>query len=507
MGTFAQSAPFLWEMLTDDRIYGVNATRNAALLAAPLEFIPAWESRKPRKIAELLSGKDGTPGQWKTIVPNSALAWLQTCARWLGFAFAQIVWDTTGPEWVPRLVPWDPQWVRWDTLRRCFVVQTEQGEEVLPRPDEQPYGDGRWFVYCPYGVEHGWRMGLIRTLGEKYLMRGWTARDYASFCERHGSPVVKAKVPAKATPESKSAFFNSINNLGAQGAALLPQGANGEASFDLEMLEAMSTNYQSFGEFKASLDVDIAVVVLGQNLTTEVQGGSYAAAAVQNLVRLDKAKEDADIAQALRNQVLTHYTKYNYGDADMAPMPVYKVEPSEDQAAKAAAMQTAVSAVEVAMRVPLIDERALAEELGLPTYSESEVDAMEAAAEDDVPPDGEGGPAGEGPPTDGGGPPENDESRTQMAALSSTSVVARKRSKLRWEDQLVARSTKAAKRVMEKDVESIMSDINAGNDWDDIRHRLQLRFKGSSSTRLAELLRKGSILANLYGRGSAIKDL
>jgi hypothetical protein len=364
-GIFRISAPFVEEMVTDDRVWGCLEQRIAALSAAPVEIGPAEDNAKARRVADDL----GVNGEklWQDIIPGTALRELMKWGLMLGVAVAQIVWERGATAWVPRLVPWHPQWLRWDWMQRRYVLLTGQGEVVLPRTDEQPRSDGNWFVWTPWGYEYGWRSALIRQLGEKYLMRQWDYRDWARYCEAWGQPFLVGMVPADADGESKQLFFDSLGNLGSEGVVMAPKGADGQASFDVQRRDPTGTSADVFQRFKEAIDMDIAVLILGQNLTTQVDGGSLAASKVHNLVRLDKAKQDAGIRHAIRGQVLTWWAEHNYGTADLAPKPAYNVDPPEDDVADATAVQTLATACETLKRVePSVDIVAMLEEAKVP---------------------------------------------------------------------------------------------------------------------------------------------
>ena len=304
-GYFNLSAQ-LWDaMRRDDRISGVMRTRVGALMAAPLEIKPASTKAKADRIAKLLSG-DGEDehGLWEQMCPPSVIKGLSGWGNALGLGLAQIIWNTAADAgswtqiapgtdykapggkiaWMPRLRLWHPQFVYWDQSPYRYKLIAREGTMDLPRIDENPHGDGQWVMWCPHGVQYGWLDGLVRSLADKYLMRGWNYRDWARYNEVHGLSTIGVQVPVDADQVVKDQFTLNIANRGSEAVIQLPQ-IDGENKYDMKMIEAKSRSFDSFQLFKGQLDVDIAVCVLGQNLTTEVQGGSRAAAQVQNLVR------------------------------------------------------------------------------------------------------------------------------------------------------------------------------------------------------------------------------
>lgn len=387
-GYFTTSAQ-LWDaMKRDDRIKGVMSTRVGALVAAPLEIKPANSKGKAGKAAKLLSG-DGEDdhGLWEKMCPPDVIKSLSAWGNAIGLGLAQIIWQTSAGEWLPRLRVWHPQFVYFDWQDMRYVVIAREGVVRLPRIDQDPMGDGNWLVWTPFGYQYGWLDGLVRALADKYLMRGWNYRDWARSNERQGMATFGAKVPIEADAEVKDQYTRDLSTIGSDAVIQIPQAAEGEASFGLEMIESKTRNWETFKEFKGQLDVDIAVCVLGQNLTTEggTDGGSRALGQVQNLVRIDKAIEDAGIADCIRQQVLSWWALYNFGDAELAPRPAYQVEPPNDEVQEATALKTmgeALGALKTAAAP--IDVRTILDRAGVPMISEEEEAAQKAVAEEEA---------------------------------------------------------------------------------------------------------------------------
>src|SRR5690606_6352486 len=103
-------------------------------------------------------------------------------------------------------------------------------------------------------------------------------------------------------------------------------------------------------------------------LTSEVQGGSLAAAQVHARVALQFIKGDAGaLSTCLHNQVLEPWAEFNIGDRNAAPRPKWDTTPPADKAAKAQVLVnvgTAIQALKYA-GVP-VDEAALAEQFDIP---------------------------------------------------------------------------------------------------------------------------------------------
>jgi phage gp29-like protein len=263
--------------------------------------------------------------------------------RWgltLGLGVAEILWTLTEKRWTPRLKVWHPQFVYFDWATFRYMVLCVEGVIPLPNTDEQIHSDGKWFVWAPNGYRYGWLRGLVRRLGHKYVMRGWTYRDWARYNERHGMAILGAVVPSGGDKQVKDRFLASLANIGSDAAVALPAGeTKDEPGFDLKVIEATARTYQTFQLFKQQLDADISIAVLGQNQAGDPAVGSQARAQVQDQVRIDKRVTDAKIDEAFRDQVLWWDALYNSGDPELAPIPVHQVEPPQDELDEANALK------------------------------------------------------------------------------------------------------------------------------------------------------------------------
>lgn len=384
-GLFRNAAILADQFGRDDRIDGVLRTRVDELLQSQLDITPVDDRAKAKRIAEMLGGAEDGPGEWDRMFPQGTLSKIHRTGLCLNFAFAKINWLNERDMWWPRLDYWNTQFVRFDWWRRCFVVMTmNAGEVELPRLDQNPIGDGQWFVWCPFGYQEAWFGGLVRSLAQMYLRRMWTNRDWSRFGEAHGLPMHKAIVPGDAKPEETNPFFEAVLERQTESTVLCPQGAEGK-KYDVEILEAAARTWETFKDQKSDVNTDIAVLVLGQNLTTESPGGHLSNGGAQQgprAVLLNKARMDASLATALRDQVLVPWARFNFGDPDLAPRPIYRVDPPEDEGKKAATMKavgdgvTSLKAAGIA-----VDERKTGEEFGIVMLTPEQEAARKAEQE------------------------------------------------------------------------------------------------------------------------------
>jgi phage gp29-like protein len=92
-------------------------------------------------------------------------------------------------------------------------------------------------------------------------------------------------------------------------------------------------------------------------------------------------------------------------------------------------------------------------------------------------------------------------------ALRAPRSAAGKRRAKGYADGLADRAKALAARALAVDVAAIKDQIDLCSSWDDLRARLAVAFKGMDPTKLAVIVAKARIMANLGGRLSAIEEV
>lgn len=552
-GFFLRSSLFVDEMLTDDRIAGVLGTRIGGLLSAPVTFQPSDNRRLSRKLAKLLGGSDETEddGLWLRILGADAAREILKWKIMLGFAVGEIVWQTEDGQWTPRVIPWHPRYARWDWADRCFRLSTNgptTWNVKLPRTDVNTHGDGKWFVW---GRPYSWMTGAIRALGMKFIDRQWNERDWSRYGEKHGMAIIEGKVPSGTDEAEKNAFESDLSNLGNETTIITPQAPQGEPSYGIELHEATAKTWDTFLGRKTELDKDIAILLLGQNLTTDVAGGSFAAAQVHDGIRLDVKRSDAQIYQQVRQQVLVPWAAYNWGDADqvegetLAPYPRPQIDVAEDEEREARTLSLLGDACSKLQTVAAeVDVLAILESAGIPlreiapeevapnasasgpqltpTAQSSIITVNEARAMQGLGPwsDGDGlltvtefqakhsGDIAAAVNAEAGGVepsvPVTEERATSLlstasqATLSASSPAASRRA-ARYQDAVTVRARRLAARALEAELSAVREQIDAATGPEDLKKRILRLYPKMSPTKLAKVFEKVGRLGATVG--------
>lgn len=380
VGVFGNSGLLCEGMLADDRVQSATNGRTKGVTKCDVMLKPAPLPDGQSVAAEIAE-------VWEEIFPEEIMEQALFWMIFVGFFLAEIIWEPRikTDRWMPRLKVWHPLTIYYDVSRRRYVAITTEGSIYIEEDDP------KWFLFTPWGQYRGWLRGAVRSVSIPWVIRQYALRDWARFSEVHGLPIKALKVPAQASSADKARFFASVRNLGAETNVMLPQqvatkeGGSG-ANFDFGLIEAKDRAWEAFPGLRDACDSSITLAIRGTNLTTEVDGGSYAAAESHRDEDSDFAMSDRKkLATAIRQRLLRLYAFYNWGNADLAPR-VRLVGPTPDRLDKpsdeAKAWGDVADAVDkLEGRGWPVDRPAVAKRFEIPTLEKSEVDSPEPTSE------------------------------------------------------------------------------------------------------------------------------
>jgi phage gp29-like protein len=335
-GMFQSAALLADAILRDDRVIAVMDTFIDGVLGLPFHLEPAGGEKataRAKKICELV-GDD-----WPAMLPRPELRRWIVNGEMLGLGVGELIWTKTDSKWTPRLKVHHNQFVIFDWSERVYRLITQDGPvNLVPR-------DSHWALYLPGGYQYGWMHSLTRSIWMQWMIRQFAYRDWARYSEVHGLPIRGAIMPAEATPEERKAFLLDVARVGSETAIALKQAHDGD-KFDLKLIEAVANSHESFDKLVQRAEESIAIRALGQNLSTQIRGGSFAAAQVHENVRQDRKEGLAvNIQTDIKAQILKPYVEYNSGDVSLTPDPTYNTQPPADRKAVADSAKTVSEAL------------------------------------------------------------------------------------------------------------------------------------------------------------------
>ncbi len=488
-GVFSSSSMLVDAMLADDRIAADTRTRVLAVTGLPfrLEASAIGDQRRAKAVV-----KDAER-LWPRIAPVALLHDLMRWAILLGFAPAVCGWTTTARRWTPSAVLFHPEHVSLDTMSEGLRASTTKG--LVPITP----GDGAWILHAPDGARP-WMGGAVRGLALPWLARQYARRDWSRFSEKHGLPIVGAIVPMESDKADKDQFYADLRRLGSEGLVMLPRDRE-DRGFDVKYLEPGNVQASNaFRDLIASCDRAIAVALLGQANTAD-EGGSFAKATALNAIRLDLLEADARaLGQTIYAQLLRPWAHYQYGDADLAPVPVWDPTPPADTSALATTHKTAGEALGAWTKAAAasgltVDVEAMAERYGVPLKRAPEPPPA-PAVEPDV---GDETDAEDDDTADD--PDATEEAATALSAPAALAVGHT------FVDSVVARGTASGARAMRGTLGAIAAVIEAADSPDALRRGLLDVLGDADPAALATALARAQTLAAMAGRYDVLDDL
>lgn len=167
----------------------------------------------------------------------------------------------------------------------------------------------------PYG--HGL---LSRCFWHDWFMReGW--KFWAVYLERFGSPLVRATVPRSTTPTERKDLEDVISSIQQRTGLVIPEGVV------IDFVEATRSGVAGYREFIEEQKEAIAIVVLGQTLTTYVgTRGSQALGTVHERTKDDIVAADAEaVATVVNEQIIRRLVDANFAGVERYPVWVWEM--------------------------------------------------------------------------------------------------------------------------------------------------------------------------------------
>jgi phage gp29-like protein len=438
---------------------------------------------------------------WR-MLPEHVLADVLRWSRLLGVALLHVRdWarDEESGRLLPRVEVWSPRHLTWDGGWK--VATTDGDRDIVP-------GDGRWLIHCPFGTRKPTAKAPWHGVARWWLLKQYALADWGFYSNKHGTGLLVLSSSVSDKPrlrqEDRQKLAAEMRALGRNGAIVVPEG------FSLNLLEAAAKTYQTYTEQVSAADTAFAIALKGSNLTTEVQGGSYAAASVHAQVDATKLRSIQEVwSTDERTQLLSWWAQLNFGAAKEAPWASRDTTPPADVAAdinRFASGASAIASLSTAgYEVSAEDADRLTELLGV--RIERRPDAGIALAPerslDRCGCGGHSGPRGSQSPLELARGAYLDALRDARAAKATEAGQAAC-------DALVRSSTELMSRVTEVTVEELLSAIDelpADADPRAALGAIALRYMDLDPAHLADTLERTLVLSQLVGRATAISDV
>lgn len=322
-GQFMLSSRVFRTIERDDRVNACLNTRSLAFQGVPLLWRdpPDPDGKRDRKILESV---------WPYIYTHDLKSEVNRAVTVMGFQVGRLDYQSE----IPKIVLWPHEYIQYDWSRRVLTAQVEtvdkNGIGILSERQDVIPGDGSWILWTGQNKSYPWMAGLIRVLPQLVVFRQANMIDWSRHANRWGNPpLILESTSIQATlAKAYQETAQRLRELVGDSVVTLPNGAK------LTILELSRDAWRVFSSFGPDfLDDCIAIAILGQNLTTRVTGGSFAAARTHDAVRLDYLKGDCQYASDVGHQQIAYpfyyYTRQIY-EFSRVPYPFYDWRPPVD---------------------------------------------------------------------------------------------------------------------------------------------------------------------------------
>jgi len=309
----------------DSHLDGVARKRSQSMMGRPIVFSPAAGledddealeiARKVRRILLFESRK------FRSMLTHLMQAPVDS------YAVSPIRWATNGNgEHVPHL-----QWQHanrfaftFDELRLGFYTDKFRSQRNISPLEDWP---DSFVAHVPIGgrSDFPWRRGAMRSVIIPSFIKRQGLRFWMTLAERFGMPQIFATVPKgedhddEASDDAVGVVETALKNMNRIWSMVVTEGV------EVKAVEGSAGNLtgQVHQDLISWAEMTQSIGLLGQNLSTKVEGGSFAAAESHRFVADDLHLADAtELSETITQQVCEPLVRFNWPGA---PVPVCEI--------------------------------------------------------------------------------------------------------------------------------------------------------------------------------------
>jgi len=323
MGDFSASEQLYHAMMKEPRTGAAYETLVDQLRNLP--FALKLPSNTPARIVKSAKLLERNYGQ---VFSDYDLSEAAQRVRFFGFCIGRHTLKIVDGQIIPSIKIWSHSSCRWNPADRLFYVTDEFGSEIPVQGDP-------WVIFS-MGGDRPWLRGDIRKLAFIFFMLSHAYDRWAAYNDTEATSIRKIKVPAlKREQDEVKKLWDVVAKLRGGDTMIAPEG------YDLELLSAGGKgSYTTFEALINNLYNSISIVILGNNLTQEIKGGSLAAAKEGNQIAMRKIKSLVNILCEPQHQttariwVEKNFHPHIYGESSLTQYryrPCYDIREPEDK--------------------------------------------------------------------------------------------------------------------------------------------------------------------------------
>lgn len=327
MGDLRRAGQLMLAARKDGHLAGVLSTRTGGLVRLPRQF------RGDEDIIHELERGHYTRAAFDDYLPPSELSLIGADGLLLGAGIGEFV--PVRNRRFPVLVRLDPQFLRFIWSENRWFYSSIGG--LIPITP----GDGRWFLYTPFGRIAPWQTALWRAVGQAWIRKQHAALYRDNWEAKLAHPARVAVAPQGAAEVQKQGHFQQVMAWGLNTVFGMTPG------YDVKLIESNGRGWESFTKTIEQCNEEFKLAVCGQVVTTD-GGAGFSNSDIHKSIRADLIKETADsLAYAVNTQALPQYVAAVYGADAVLERPVaveWDVTPPKDRNSEATYMVTVANA-------------------------------------------------------------------------------------------------------------------------------------------------------------------
>lgn len=312
----------------DTHLFSQMQTRKLAVTGIDWEVQPFSKEDRDKEIANFVDE------QLKGIenFDNVLIDMLDAIGK--GISIMELCWTVNnGYNIIEDIEYVHPKKIIWDSTDDKLKICTKEFPSGIELPENK-------FVVHEYKAKSGHpsRAGIMRVVSWMYLFKNYDIKDWVSFCEVFGMPLRLGKYDASASEDDKKQLMEAIISLGTDAAGIVPN------STMIEFIESQkTTSVEIYEKLARYCDEQISKAILGQTLTSDSGGGSYAQSKTHDEVRHDLTVADAKaLAVTIRRDIIRPLVEFNFGMDTDIPFFMFDCQKVEDQKETAEIYKTLV---------------------------------------------------------------------------------------------------------------------------------------------------------------------
>ena len=301
----------------DPHLFSQMQTRKLAVTGLEWAVQPSTKEPEDQAISEFVSD------QLTALEGFDAAMFDMLDAIGKGISVLEIEWDVDAEGHdIIRSLEWiHPKKLVWDFEKEVLKITTRDFPEGIELPENK-------FVVHKYKAKSGHesRAGVMRIVAWMYMFKNFDLKDWVAFSEVYGMPLRLGKYDASASETDRKQLLDAIYTMGTDAAGIIPTSA------DISIIESnKTTSADIFEKFARYADEQMSKAILGQTLSSDSGGGSYAQGKVHNEVRHDLTVADAkSLAETIRKDIIQPLVLYNFGPDAKIPLFVFNSNETDD---------------------------------------------------------------------------------------------------------------------------------------------------------------------------------